>query len=165
MAGAQPRRAQSRPGLARPGPSAGPAWSLAQDNAARQWESVRRAVGLALLVGTAIALVLGLSHQPLLVWLYAPPGEMLWSQAGERAFLFLVWGLPFQLATLTLWRLTMLDGHMGKRMFALGGFAFVLNGFGDVLLRDVWGLGGITAVTGFTFLCTFLFLFRSVRPS
>ncbi|PCJ58373.1 MAG: hypothetical protein COA65_08010 [Rhodospirillaceae bacterium] len=145
------------------------AWSLAQGEVARQWQSIRRSVGVALLGGAAIALFLGLVHQPLLVWLYASPGVETWSQEGERAFLFLVWGLPFQLATLMLWRAAMLNAQLNARMgwhiLAIGGFAFALNALGDFILRDIWGLAGIAVVTGFTFLCTFLLLFRSVRPS
>ncbi len=145
------------------------AWSLAQGEVTRQWQSIRRSVGMTLLGGAAVALFLGLLHQPLLAGLYAPPGVEIWSQEGERAFLFLVWGLPFQLATLMLWRAAMLntqlDARMGWRILAIGGFAFTFNALGDFVLRDIWGLAGIAVVTGFTFLCTFLLLFRSVRPS
>ncbi|MCE2509636.1 MAG: hypothetical protein J4G10_01445 [Alphaproteobacteria bacterium] len=141
------------------------AWSLIREEIVRQWESVRRALGILFLGGAAIAFVLGLLHHPLLTWLYAPAGAAAWSEEGERAFLFLVWGLPFQLATLTLWRVTMLDRNLGLQVLAIGGFAFLLNAIGDYVLRDFWGLSGITAVTGMTFLCTFLLLFRLVRPS
>ncbi len=139
------------------------AWAHAQDETARQWQSIRRAVGATLFGGAAIAFFLGLFHQPLLAFLYGPPGAAVWSEAGGRAFLFLVWGLPFQLATLTLWRAAMLGQGMGRQILLLGIFAFSLNALGDFILRDLWGLSGITAVTGFTFLCTFLFLFRLIR--
>ena len=131
----------------------------------RQWESIFRSLGILLLVGAGIALALGLLHHPLLTWLYAPSGEAAWSEEGERAFLFLVWGLPFQLATLMLWRVTMLDRNLGWKILVIGVFAFLFNATGDYILRDYWGLSGITVVPGFTYLCTFLLLFRLVRPS
>jgi len=141
------------------------AWSLAREEILRQWESIFRSLGILLLGGAGIALVLGLLHHPLLTWLYAPSGEPVWSEEGERAFLFLVWGLPFQLATLMLWRVTVLNRNLGWQVLVIGGLAFLFNATGDYILRDYWGLSGITVVTGFTYLCTFLLLFRLVRPS
>ena len=75
-----------------------------------------------------------------------------WPSAGNTAFLLLLPGLPFQLASLALWRAAVVLRRPARLLLAAGAVAFALNLAGDLIVIDRWGLAGLTLVTSLTFL-------------
>ncbi len=101
--------------------------------------------------GVGIAAVLALAHRPMFAAMFDVPGAP-WPRVGNTAFLLLLPGLPFQLASLALWRAAVVLRRPARLLLAAGAAAFALNLAGDLLVIDRWGLAGLTLVTSLTFM-------------